>query len=226
MVNHISRVLLIDEHRLFREGLRALLLKENSPVQVVGEASTAEEAARVLDGLDCNVVSLSLTNTDSSIQAVRQLRSSFPELAILVIASEGISHVLEAVQEGAAGYLPRTATISDFVVGVETVAKGGAYIHPRAASSVLAKIRGTPRAGLEICEREREVLQLLVQGLSNIAIAERLFLSGSTVKSTLRSLFAKLGVSDRTHLVVHAIPRGLVTPRRHHPEAPPACWWD
>ncbi|MBT9586755.1 response regulator transcription factor [bacterium] len=210
-----TKVFLVDEHRLFRDGLRALLLMENSPVQVVGEANNAEDALRVLDGLDCDLVSLSVTSMDSGILSIRTLRQRFPNLGILVLASEGSNHVLEAVQEGAAGYLSKSALISDLVIAVETVGKGGAYIHPRAAATVLSKIRGGRNAAkgeLDMTDRERGVLELLTQGQSNSDIAERLYLSASTVKSTLRSLFAKLGVNDRTHLVVTAISKGLVSP--------------
>ena len=194
---------------------------ENGAIRVVGEASSVQETLLSRTGLGCRVATLGSVHSHTVIQSIRVLRSKHPEIPVLVLASEGAEQVVEVVQEGASGYLSKTAPVSDFIIALETVGRGGAYIHPRVASTIFSKLRGARHQfadsdDIELSEREREVLEHLARGLSNSEIADKLFLSSSTVKSTLRMLFAKFAVSDRTHLVATAVSKGLIGASSSH----------
>jgi two-component system, NarL family, response regulator NreC len=213
MSANILKVFLVEEHRLFRDALRALLLLENSPVRVQGEAASVGDALRSLREVECHVCTLGFSGGAAALDELRLLRENFPELPVLVLASDSSEQVLDLMVEGANGYLSKGAPVSEFLLALETVGRGGAYIHPRMASSLLNRLRrGAPdkEETLDLLPREKAVLDRLVRGLSNAEIARELFLSASTVKSTLRALFAKFQVSDRTRLVANAVSRGLV----------------
>jgi DNA-binding NarL/FixJ family response regulator len=210
---HINlRVMLVDDHDLFRTGLRTLL--EKAGFEVI-EASGAEVAIRLTRSFRPDVVVMDMNMPGTSgIEATRLLHAEHPELAILMftVAADD-DRVLEAVRAGASGYLLKDAALPDVIAGIEAAAAGHSAMAPAAASVLVASIRDTP-AGEHptqpvLSERERTVLALVAHGYENIEIAERLYVSPSTVKNHVSRLFEKLGVDNRVRAAAFAIRHDL-----------------
>ena len=207
-----TRVLLVDDHELVRRGLSELLGQEDD-LLVCGEAATAADALRMCAALAPDVVVLDVRLPDGDgVSVCRELRTSAPETACLMLTSYDDSEAMvAAVQAGAAGFLLKQVTGQDIVAAVRTVAAGGSTLSPQATSLVLDRLRGSRSdraAGLT--ERERRVLELIGQGCSNREIADQLGLAEKTVKNHVSSLLRKLGLRRRTQAAV------LAERARHH----------
>lgn len=210
-------VFLVDDHNLFRDGLK-LLIDEAPGIRVVGTASSATEALRKVDGLEIQVLmtDLSLPGKDG-FWLVQELRKRFPRLSIHVLSmhSDPIC-VIKALEMGASGYLTKTADKSEILNAIRAAAKGESYLQPVVCSHVVDALKNSSSAGQQLSERELQVLELLCLGYSNPTIAKKLYLSLSTVKATLRALFKNLEVSSRTEAIVVATKLGLVkAPQKH-----------
>ncbi|MCB1015966.1 MAG: response regulator transcription factor, partial [Acidimicrobiales bacterium] len=175
-------------------------------VSCVGTAADGSEAVSLVDELRPDVVlmDLSMPGTDG-IEATRQVRSSHPEVAVLVLTTFADDrHVMAAVDAGAVGYLLKDSGPEQLLAGIEAAARGESPLDPRVAGALMTSRREAAPPEVSLTAREREVLALVVEGMANKQIARRLGISEKTVKAHLTSVFAALGVSDRTQAALWA----------------------
>jgi DNA-binding NarL/FixJ family response regulator len=212
-----TKVLIVDDHDLFRTGLRALV--EEGGFAATDAASGAAALRRVAQFRpDVVVMDLNMPGM-SGIEATRQLLQLRPEAAVLILTiSNDDARVIEAVRAGARGYLLKDAPLEEILTGIRAAAAGHTMIAPRIAGALFAHVRATedaspsavpPRAP-DLSDREREVLELVGEGYDNAEIAQRLYLSQSTVKNHVSKLLEKLGAENRVQAAVYGIRRGLV----------------
>ncbi|MCH0540783.1 response regulator transcription factor [Streptomyces sp. MUM 203J] len=205
------RVFLLDDHEVVRRGVHDLLDAEPD-LTVVGEAGTAEQALVRVPALRPHVAVLDVRLPDGDgVSVCRELRSRMPELACLMLTSfDDEEALLDAIMAGASGYVLKQISGTDLVQAVRTVASGQSMLDPGATARVMARLRGGPRQeeqpqGLPaLTEREREILALVGEGLTNREIGKRLYLAEKTVKNNISRLLAKLGVERRVQAAVIA----------------------
>jgi DNA-binding NarL/FixJ family response regulator len=211
------RVLLVDDHDLFRSGLRNLL--EERGVQVVGEASSGMEALRIVRDNAPDVVVMDLNMPGmTGVEATRRIAQIAPLTRVLVLTiSDQDGDVLNAILAGACGYLMKDASIDDLIRGITSAAVGESLISPHIASKVLQRVRSstaqpdaeaTIRA--ELSEREIEVLKLIANGNDNARIAGELHISPKTVKNHISNILMKLQIDNRIQAAVYAVRSGIV----------------
>jgi DNA-binding NarL/FixJ family response regulator len=217
------RVLLADDHALFRDGLRSLL--EARGVEVVGEARNGREAIDQTRRLNPEVVLMDLHMPElDGLAATRLISAEQPEVKVVILtASEEDAHLFEAIKSGAQGYLFKNLAAGELFQLLEGVARGEPALTPALARKLLGEFARpavaapTPPAveGLAaLTEREREVLDLLVQGItSNRELSERLVITENTVKYHFRNILDKLHVQNRAQVVAFAVRHGMVEPR-------------
>ncbi len=213
------RILLVDDQRLMREGLRTLLELEPD-LEVVGEAGDGETALEACAALQPDVVLMDIRMPGmDGVEATRRMRERWPETRVIILTTfDDDAYVFEGLRAGALGYLLKDVSGEELAEAVRTVAAGGALIQPSVARKVVAEFaRLAPPArpaeeGLPepLSEREREVLRLVAQGLTNREIAARLHLTEGTVKNYVTSVLQKMGVRDRTQAVLRAQELGLI----------------
>ena len=211
------RVLLVDDQALVRAGFRALL--EGVPdIDVVGEAGNGGTAVALARELRPDVVLMDLNMPGvNGIQATRSIHEKHPQIRILALTTyDADEWVFDAIRAGAAGYLLKDTPRTMLIKAIEGTLEGQTYVDPAVAGKLFTHIAGTTAPvntslASELSAREREVLRLLADGLSNADIAKELFLSEGTVRNYVSSLFIKLGVSDRTQAAVMALKHGLVS---------------
>jgi two-component system, NarL family, response regulator LiaR len=223
---HGVRVLVVDDHDLFRTGL-ARLFGQADGLTVVAEARTGDDAVRRAAKLLPDVVVMDIDMPGiSGVEATRRLLEVSPHSAVLMLtATDDEEKVLDAVLAGASGYLLKGAKMSEIVRGVRAAATGQSLIEPRVAGGLLARLRRhgsrdqpTQRPPA-LTPRELDVLRLLVAGCETIEIGRRLHLSPSTVKHHVSSTFEKLGVENRVQAAVMAVRKGLVNDETSPPPA-------
>jgi NarL family two-component system response regulator LiaR len=211
------RVLLVDDHDVFRHGLAQLLSDEG--LAVVGEASGGDAGVRLAAELRPDVVLMDLSMPGlSGIEATRAIVAfDAPSRVVVLTLSDDDAAMLEALLAGAAGYVLKEAALEQIVAAVRAAAAGDAVIPPRVAPELLRRLRAAEAvraaqadAAVELSARELEVLRLIVDGRDNATIAAELFISPNTVKSHVASIFAKLGVESRLQASVQPLRRGLV----------------
>lgn len=218
------RVLLADDQPLFRTGFR-MILEDEDGITVVGEAANGEEAIRLTDQLDPDVVLMDvrMPGTDG-MEATRRIVAEYPEARVLVLTTYDLDeYAFTALRYGASGFLLKDAQPAELVNAVRAVASGDAVVAPRVTRRLLDTFasrlpdqrsgydQGSP--GLDrLTEREREVLAKVARGLSNREVAAALYVSEPTVKSHLGHILNKLALRDRVHAVVFAYQVGLVQP--------------
>jgi DNA-binding NarL/FixJ family response regulator len=209
-MNAPIRMLLADDHAVVREGIRALL-EQHEDFSVVGEASDRESALRDADRLHPDLVLMDVKMPGPGlIETIRQLKKSHPSMQVLVFTSYAeASQVRDALGAGATGYLLKDALGDDLVRAVREVAAGRAWLHPQAQRQMLDWMRRPPSPIDALTARERSVLELLAEGLSNKHIARRLDLTEGTVKGYVSQVLDKLGVADRTQAALLAHREGL-----------------
>jgi DNA-binding NarL/FixJ family response regulator len=212
----VIRALVVDDHDLFRRGLRELL--EEQGIRVIGEAATGGDAVALAARARPDVVVMDLNLPQvSGIEATRELVAANPQARVLVltVASDERT-VLDALIAGACGYMLKDATIEEIAAGVRAAASGQSFVSPRVAHHVLGRLRG--QAGTDsgrapddtrLSERELEILRLIADGYDNDQIAETLFLSPRTVKNHVSSILAKLEMDNRVQAAVYAVRRGI-----------------
>ncbi|MFT4088662.1 MAG: response regulator transcription factor [Gordonia sp. (in: high G+C Gram-positive bacteria)] len=208
------RTMLVDDHALLREGLRAVLERE-SEIQVVGEAGSVDAALAEVAHTrpDVVVVDLKLTaGTDyEGMRLIGELKRWNPDLAVLVLTTFlDDDLVVRAVRAGARGYVVKDVDTTELIRAIRALAAGGSAFDPRSSTIVMRTMAGDAHVAEELTDREREVLKLLAAGLSNAAIGRELFISESTVKFHIRNVIRKLQVSKRTDAVYVASKRGLI----------------
>lgn len=204
------RVVVVDDHPMFREGLAAML-DALEGTEVVGQASHGEEALAVVASTGPDVVLMDLHMPGlNGVEATRRITEVQPAVAVLVLTMLADDDSLfAALRAGARGYLLKEASRADIIRALESVAAGQAVLDPTVAPRVLSSLTAAAtapdqRAFPHLTEREREVLDLLARGLTNPAIAGRLFLSEKTVRNHVSNVFAKLHVTDRAAAVARA----------------------
>jgi DNA-binding NarL/FixJ family response regulator len=194
----VTRVMIVDDHALVRAGL-AELLEGDEGIEVVGTAASGEEALDSLAGLQPDVVLMDLSMPGmGGAAATRKLLATGTDARVVVLTSlSARERILDALDAGAIGYLLKDAEPDELIRGVQAAARGESPLSPKAARQVLAA-RSDQRPAVELSAREREVLELVGEGLPNKLIARRLEISEKTVKAHLTQVFAQLGVTDRT----------------------------
>ena len=202
------RVFLLDDHEVVRRGLRELL-ESAGDIEVVGESGLAEEARRRIPALRPDVAVLDGRLPDGSgIDVCRDIRSSHPEIAALILTSYDDDEALfSAIMAGAAGYVLKQIRGHDLVDAVRRVAAGQSLLDPAVTTAVLDRLRqGPPQdpALVPLTDQERRRLELIGEGLTNRQIGERMFLAEKTVKNYVSSLLSKLGMQRRTQAAVFA----------------------
>ncbi|MCI3278184.1 response regulator transcription factor [Streptomyces cylindrosporus] len=205
------RVFLLDDHEVVRRGVRDLL-DDEPDISVVGEASTAEQALVRVPALRPRVAVLDVRLPDGDgVSVCRELRSHLPDLACLMLTSfDDEEALLDSIMAGASGYVLKQIQGSDLVSAVRTVAAGQSLLDPSATTRLMARLRGghepeeEPDALPGLTDREREILALIGEGLTNRQIGQRLFLAEKTVKNHISRLLAKLGVERRIQAAVIA----------------------
>lgn len=208
------RVLVVDDHPVVRHGLLAILRWEQD-IEVVGDAADGREAVRLIMEYHPDVVLLDLRLPHlSGIEVMRQVRAQGGQVRFLVLTTyDTDEYIAPALAAGAQGYLLKDATPDDLARAVRSLAQGKAALEPGVAARLLERIQEGER-GDELSTREREVLNLLVDGASNKAIAAQLLLSENTVKSHISHIFSKLGVQSRAEAVSVALQRNILARER------------
>ncbi|MCI4042829.1 response regulator transcription factor [Streptomyces sp. TRM75563] len=208
----MTRVFLLDDHEVVRRGIRDLLAAEQD-LAVVGEASTADQALARGPALRPDVAVLDVRLPDGNgITVCRELRSRMPDLACLILTSfDDEDALLDAIMAGAAGYVLKQINGSDLVSAVRTVASGRSMLDPSTTARLMRSLRESEADSppederlAVLSERERSVLDLIGEGLTNRQIAKRLYLSEKTVKNHISRLLGKLGVERRVQAAVIA----------------------
>jgi DNA-binding NarL/FixJ family response regulator len=208
------RVLIADDHPVFRDGLR-LLLEATPDTECVGEASTGEEAIALAASLQPDVILMDIQMPDvNGIDATRRILAAEPEIGVVVVTMyEDDASLFAALRAGARGYVLKGAARADILRAIRGVASGDAIYGPAIARRLVAffatPIPVAPPAFPELSQREREVLALIAEGRTNEEIARRLILSPKTVRNNVSAILNKLQVTDRTAAVVRARAAGL-----------------
>jgi RNA polymerase sigma factor (sigma-70 family) len=214
------KLLLVDDHAVFREGI-AVLLEMEDDMQVVGEASRGEEALRLAAELQPDVVLLDIAMPDmDGIEICQRLKRSLPNTAVLMLSAlDNEEEVTAALTAGASGYVVKTIDHQRLVEGIRAIARGEMLLSPTVAAKVVQQLARTRQekeretdALRALTPREREVFHLVAQGCTNAEIAERLVLSEKTVKTHVRNISNKLNLSGKAEMRVLAAQLGLVPP--------------
>jgi DNA-binding NarL/FixJ family response regulator len=210
------RLLLVDDHGIVREGLRALL-GENEEFVIVGEASNGDEACEAVRRLAPDIVLMDLKMPGmAASDAIRVIRATSPDVKVVALTSYAEDgQVREIMSAGAQGYILKDVTKSDFVTALRTVATGQTWLHPLAQRSLVEQLRNRQADPLALLtQRERSVLDLIARGMSNRQIGDELHLTEGTVKGYVSTILAKLKLEDRTQAALFAVQRGLGRPAR------------
>lgn len=220
------RVVLVDDQELIRTGF-AMILGSADGIEVVGSAADGAEALEVIRILRAEERGPDLVLMDvrmpgmNGIEATARIAEGFPEVSVIVLTTFDLDeYAIEAVEAGASGFLLKDARPAELVSAVKSVADGDSVMAPSVTRRLLARLResdegerrarsGDPRTLDRLTEREREVFQLVAEGLSNAEVGERLFLSESTVKTHVGRVLAKLGLRDRVQAVILAYEIGI-----------------
>jgi len=213
----VLRVLLVDDHDLFRTGLRNLL--EEQDVHIVGEASNGQDALRIVREVAPDVVVMDLNMPGmSGVEATRHITSLAPLTRVLVLTiSDQDGDVMDAILAGACGYLLKDSSIQELMGGIRAAAVGESLISPHIAAKVLQRMRsastfsaGAETIRAELSEREIEVLKLIANGKDNAEIAAALHISPKTVKNHISNILMKLQIDNRIQAAVYAVRSGIV----------------
>ena len=212
--NEAIRVVIVDDHGVVRQGVRAFLSTQRD-IDVVAEAvdGATAVAACAEHAPDVALVDLKLPDIDG-VETTRRIKHASPRTQVVILTSlDDDRFVLPAMQAGALSYLLKDAAPDALAEAVRKAARGEVVLHPRVAGQLLEAVRQPQRdsdALAPLSQREREVLMLLAEGMSNAAIAERLAIGDKTVKSHVSNVLAKLQLADRTQAAVYAWRRGLM----------------
>ena len=213
----LLRVLIADDHDLFRTGLRNLL--EEQGVQIVGEAASGAEAVHAVRELAPDVVVMDLNMPGmGGIDATRHIASIAPLTRVVMLTiSDSDADVMDAILAGACGYLLKDSSIQDLMAGIQAASRGESLISPSIAAKVLQRVRATstqPEIATaikaELSAREIEVLKLIANGKDNAVIAAELHISPKTVKNHISNILMKLQIDNRIQAAVYAVRSGIV----------------
>ena len=211
------RVLIVDDHDLFRTGLRNLL--EEQDVEILGEAGSGADAVRMVRELAPDVVVMDLNMPGmGGVEATRHITTIAPLTRVVMLTiSDQDSDVMDAILAGACGYLLKDSSIQDLMAGIRAAALGESLISPTIAAKVLQRVRATSTQPeieatikAELSDREIEVLKLIANGKDNAMIAAELHISPKTVKNHISNILMKLQIDNRIQAAVYAVRSGIV----------------
>jgi two-component system response regulator DegU len=233
VVKEAIRVLLVDDHQLFREGLKRILNMEED-MEVIGECSDGIQVVEFCDGNKPDVVLMDINMPlENGVVTTEKLRELYPDIRVIILSiHDDESYVFETLRKGANGYLLKDMEAESLLNAIRSVHQGFAFIHPKVTGKLIEQMRrmtfmneagamnqkSTNEAGVKfvggdnnpLTRREAEVLRLMAEGKSNKMIAEYLFISEKTVKNHVSSVLQKMEVDDRTQAVINAIKMGWV----------------
>ena len=223
-----TRIAIIDDHQLFREGMKRILEFEEN-FEVVAEGSDGSEALAIVEQHRPDIVIMDINMPNiNGVEATKQLIETYPDTKVVVLSiHDDENYVMRALQTGATGYLLTEMDADTLIEAVKIVAEGGSYLHPKVTHNLIREYRRLASGKEEnkerkqevrwplhlLTRRECEVLQLLADGKSNRGIGEALYISEKTVKNHVSNILQKLNVNDRTQAVVVAIKNGWVEVR-------------
>ncbi|AMA63877.1 MAG: response regulator [Kurthia gibsonii] len=224
----MTKIVIIDDHQLFREGVKRILDFE-STFDVIAEGDDGVDALRLYEEYSPDVILMDINMPQmNGIEATEQLIAKYPEAKVIMLSiHDDESYVSHALKSGALGYMLKEMDADEIVGAIKIVAKGGSYLHPKVTRNLVAEYRRLSERENKgnfhqteirrpfhlLTKRECEVLQLLTDGQSNRAIGESLYISEKTVKNHVSSILQKMNVNDRTQAVVTAIKNGWVEVR-------------
>jgi two-component system response regulator NreC len=211
------RVLIADDHALFREGIR-LILQHQETIEIVGEAADGKEAIEAARTFEPDVVLMDVTMpVVDGLKATRQIKGDCPETQVLMLTMhESDDYFFRSLSAGASGYVLKEAVSADLITAIQSVAQGQVFLYPSVAKKLVADYlsrAGTPEAQgkyARLTPREREILLLIGEGHSDKEIAGQLVISPSTVQSHRWHIMEKLDLHNRAELIKYAIRRGLI----------------
>jgi DNA-binding NarL/FixJ family response regulator len=212
-------ILIIDDHPLFREGLKVIVERDAS-LKIVGEAGNGEEGLQMARKLkpDLIVMDISLPDTNG-IRLTREIRSIMPEIRVLIVSMHAkIDYIVESFQAGATGYVVKESAAEGLLMGLKSVSKGDYYLDSSLSHEVVENLLRFPLKEAKITDdgyssltpREQEVLRLLAEGLSSRKVAEKLYISPKTVENHRANIMNKIGVHSTIELVRYAAKLGLI----------------
>jgi len=207
----VIRVLLVDDHAVVRSGLAAFLMAFDD-LELVAEASSGEEAVAMCNRFHPDVVLMDQKMPGiSGAEATGRIREHWPEIQVVALTSFKDKEMVEsAMESGAIGYLLKNVSADELADAVRAAHSGEPTLAPEAAQALIQSTRKTPKIGFDLTSREHEVLDLMVEGMSNPEIAEELMVSRSTVKFHVSNVLSKLGADSRTGAVAVALKHDLV----------------
>jgi NarL family two-component system response regulator LiaR len=207
------RVLIVDDHKVVRDGMQ-FLLDQEPDIEVVGQCDNGLDAVHTVAAVLPAVVLLDLLMPGlDGLAALRRIKADSPRTQVVILTSHtGEEHMLEAIKAGATSYLLKTAGAAEVIEAVRAAARGESRLDPAVAARVLQEVRSPSRpAGADgLTQREIEVLTLVARGRGNRAIADQLFIGEETVKTHISNILTKLHLADRTQAAIYALRRGLV----------------
>jgi two-component system response regulator NreC len=215
-----TRLLLVDDHAVVRMGIR-MLLENEEDLEIVGEASTANQAMEVVEKIHPDLILMDVGLPDKSgIVATREIKEKFPEIAVVALTiHEDEEYFFRMLEAGASGYVPKRAAPEELLSAIRLAAEGNVYIYPSLAKLLvrdyLAQSHPTHEGAEEndeLTTREHEVLVLLAEGASNDEIANSLSISPKTVSRHRENIMRKLNLHSRSELVKFAIRKGIIKP--------------
>ena len=213
-----TKVLIVDDHTLVRDGVRALLALATN-IEVIGEASNGMEAIDKVREFSPNLVLMDLAMPImGGLEATRRIRKEFPEVNVLALTQyDDRDYIVPIIEAGARGFISKMAAFSELSSAINTVANGGSYLSPTAASVLIEErqqytINGYEKDPYEqLTDREREVLKLVAEGYTAKEISDMLVISVRTAESYKTSMMQKLDIHNRTDLIKFALRRGIIT---------------